>query len=111
MDAPTAITVAGAAVAGLGSVVWWLIRFTHSRVDEERKEREEDRHNLRNEISIVAVKLQAHELHVAREYVNHDRLAMALKPIEDGVARVEGTLERLFGELKGKEDRHLGHRG
>lgn len=116
MDASTALGVAGTVILALGSVAWWFMRHTNSRVDDERrarelaienerKGREEDRHTLRDEITTVSSKLQAHELHVAREYVNHDRLAMALKPLEDSVGRVEGTLSRLFDELKGKVDK------
>lgn len=108
MDIGSPIALAGAAILGLAVVVWWMIRYTHSRVDEERKGREDGHHDLRSQISKVDNRVQAHELHVAREYVNHDRLAMALKPLEDGVSRVEGTLERLFGELKGKQDRSTG---
>lgn len=108
MDIANPVAVAGAAVLGLAAVVWWVIRYTQSRVDGEREDREDGHTVLRNEISTVARNLQSHELHVAREYVNHDRLAMALKPLEDGVSRVEGTLERLFGELKGKQDRSTG---
>lgn len=106
----------GAAIAALGVVIWWLMRHTHAKVDsereareralaEERRGREEDRHALRNEINNVGAKLHAHELHVANEYVNHDRLTMALAPLQAGVERVEGTLGRLFDELKGKQDK------
>lgn len=98
MDASTALAIAISMAGGLGIVVWWVIRHTHAKVEEESEKREVAVENVRRN-------LQAHELHVAREYVNHDRLAQALRPLEAGVARVEGTLERLFGKLDGKQDK------
>jgi hypothetical protein len=84
--------------AGIGTVAWGLVRYLNGRIDSEGQERGKA-------VADVNSRLQAHELHVAREYVNHDRLAATMRPLEDGIARVEGTLGRLFDELKSKQDK------
>jgi acyl-CoA hydrolase len=100
------LVVVGGALAG---VVWWFVRHTHAKVEGERRERAQDVTALRADVNAVGGKLQAHELHVAREYVNHDRLAATLKPLEDGMGGVQRTLERLFEKLEGKVDKMGGH--
>lgn len=97
--------IAGGLIAGLGSVVWWVITHTRGALDNERLERERDRNSVQLLIDGVSRQLANHELHVARGYVNHDHLTQALRPLEAGVARVEGALERLFEKLDTKQDK------
>lgn len=110
-------------VGGMGSIVWWFIRHINARVDAERdarhavieaerKAREEDRHMLRNEINSVGGRVTEHELKVAREYATSGDLThaleQALKPVEGALGRLERAVERVFGILENKADKHGG---
>jgi hypothetical protein len=67
----------------------------HRRIEDGRST---DRHDLRDEMALIAAKQAAHELYCAREYVSYPRLTEALRPI------VEGQ-QRIFERLDGKADK------
>lgn len=94
---------------------FWSAQFREERDTRERELKSErdaralDRHDLRDEIAAQSNSLHAYKLEVAEKYVNQDRLAQALRPMEAGIARLEETIEKLFGELKGKQDKLAAH--
>lgn len=108
---------------GLAGMAWWFVRQLNDAVKEERRAREaalkeerdgreEDRHALRNELVKVDGRVTQHELKVAREYVTTSDLThaleVALRPIGDGMGRLERAVERIFQSLDGKQDKHAG---
>lgn len=102
------VSVLLAVGCGLAGIVWWVIRHTHAKVDSERDAREQVVTAIRANVNVVEAQLHAHELRVAREYVNQERLEQALKPLAEGVGRVEGAIERLFEVVDRKQDKQPG---
>lgn len=102
---PEAVTIGIFVVGGFAVVIWWVMRQAHSKVEDERRERIADSHKIRNEIQVVTSNLQDHELLVERQFVSNRALDAAMKPLQDSMNRVERALERLFDELKTKQDK------
>lgn len=57
------------------------------------------RHDLRDELTVIANKQAGHELYCAREYVSYPRLVEALKPLTE-------SQERIFAKLDTKADKN-----
>jgi hypothetical protein len=105
--------VVGAAVGSLLlGILGWLGRRQIERlerdVENEGKAREEDRHNLRNQINAVGARLSEFELTVAKECINKDRLREALQPLTDQMAFFRGDIKELFTRVDGKQDKVRG---
>lgn len=71
-------------------------------LEAERKGREDDRHDLRQQINAVGAKLSQFELEVARECINGDRLAVALQPLVGRMDNFRDDIKELF---KTKQDK------
>jgi hypothetical protein len=87
--------------SGLGTVAIGLITYFNRRIDEERKEREADRHTLRNDTQVVKNELALFRERVANEYPSYERLREMLKPLSEGVEELKRDMRELL-------QRHLG---
>ena len=74
-------------------------------LEEERKGREKDRHDLRDEINKVGSRLGAFMLEVAKECINAERLSAALEPMANTLAEIKSDQREIFKRLDGKVDK------
>lgn len=106
---PEIATIAGTVILLLIALVGWFAQHNYQKMEqdleEERKARAIDRHNSRDEVQRVVSDLSQFKFRVAEDYVSERALEQALRPLTEGIHRVEGTIKDLFIELKSKADK------
>jgi chromosome segregation ATPase len=114
-----AITMGGYVLSGLFGLTAWLAQRQinglqaqltefDEKIEAEREGRENDRHDLRDEIGAVSVRLNAFELTVAKECINHERLREAMRPLTEQMSGMRSDVKEIFGKLDGKQDKPRG---
>lgn len=120
---PLAIAAGGTAVAGLFALLGYLARSRIERVEKdladaqrvfneaitkERENREKDRHDLRDAINGVGVRLGELREKVLSECINHERMAQAMKPVMDRLGEIRADIKEIYGRLDRKADKAVG---
>jgi dipeptidase len=87
MDLNGLFGLAGTAVAGIGTVVWWMFRSVHARAESNEKD------------------LAAFKLHCAETYVTSSALEKAIDRFSMSIDAVFKKLERIEERLDHKADK------
>jgi Skp family chaperone for outer membrane proteins len=80
-------------------------RELEAQLENERKDRERDRHALRGEVNAVGGKLQLFMLEVAKECINSERLSAALEPMTETLSEIKSDIRDVFKKLENKVDK------
>jgi hypothetical protein len=79
MDLNGLLGIAGLGITGAGTVVWWMFRSLHARVDATERD------------------LAAYKLHVAEKYATTNELSKAIADLNE-------TMRMLFQKIDGIRD-------